>query len=123
MTSRSGRRISFSGGIIFRNFSWPRSRSTAQDTVTAYVPPCHQRRASGSVLGSGGVGIRESHALSGEPIDMRCFVEPASVTLQVGPAEIVCEDEHDVRWTLRAIAFGLRHGRDRRAQKTKAENQ
>ena len=47
--------------------------------------------------GARGIVLREFHAVARELVDVRRFVELAAVAGQVGPAQIVGEDEDEVR--------------------------
>src|SRR5207247_9699558 len=47
---------------------------------------------------AGGIGLREFHPVTREPINVRRLVEVAAVTRQIGPAQIIGQDQDDVRW-------------------------
>ena len=55
----------------------------------------HQRGAGGRAI-LAVMMIGEAHALPGEPVDVRRLVVVASEAAEIGPAEIIGHDEHDV---------------------------
>jgi len=56
--------------------------------------------AGGAADGAGGVGLGEADALGGEAIEVGRVVKRAAVAAEVPPAEVVREDEDDVRAVL-----------------------
>ena len=46
----------------------------------------------------GSVRLRESHAFTGQPIDVRSLVNRMAVAREIAPRQIVGQDKHDVRW-------------------------
>ncbi len=85
-----------------RNHAHQLARSTKSavdgvDAVARRVLARHQARAARRAIGSGGVGVTKHHALRGEFIDVRGFVEVAALIADVAPAEVIREDEEDVR--------------------------
>ena len=60
------------------------------------VFPSHEGGPGGRTDGGGGVGVREADTVAGELVEMRCLVEGRPVTRQVGPAEVVHEEEQKV---------------------------
>jgi len=56
----------------------------------------HQRRARGGADAGGRVSLREAQAFAGQAVELRCLVQVGTVTSEVGPAQIVGEDEEDV---------------------------
>ena len=57
----------------------------------------HQRGPRRRANGARRVIGREPHAVAGQPVDVRRLVEIAAVAAEVGPTQIVGDDENDVR--------------------------
>ena len=57
----------------------------------------HDAGARGRADGTGGVGVGEAHATGGEAVDVGSFVEAAAVEADVAPAEVVDQDEDEVK--------------------------
>ena len=62
-----------------------------------------QRRARGRADRAGRVGLREFHAVLRELVDVRRLVQIAAVAGEVGPAEVVDQNQHDVRLRRRVV--------------------
>ena len=60
------------------------------------VAPRHQRKARGRTDGRVGIRLREAHALCSQAIQVRGGVLGLAVDAEVGPAEVISDDEKDV---------------------------
>ena len=76
----------------------------------------HDRGARGRANRRSRVGIRESHSLAGEPIDVRGLQVFVALTAEIHPTEVVDEDEKDVR-----LGFGER-GRTQEKKRKRKES-
>ena len=54
------------------------------------------------------VGLRESRSLTGQTVNVGSFMEAGAVAPHVAPAEVVNQEENDVRQTLHPMDFILR---------------
>ena len=45
-----------------------------------------------------GIGIRELHPLTRQPIDVRRFVKGAAIAAHIAPTKVVNEKENDIGW-------------------------
>ncbi len=61
------------------------------------ILPGHQRGAKRRADGRGGIGLGESHALAGQAVEMRRFVEAVATAAQLGPSKVVGQHEDHVR--------------------------
>ena len=61
------------------------------------IAPGDQRNAGGRADGRVGIGLIEAHALGGEAVQMRGLEIGGAIDAQVGPAQIVGQDENDIR--------------------------
>ena len=66
---------------------------TLADELTAAG---HQAAAGGRADRGGGVSVGKSHALAGEPVDVGRLVQIGPIAAQIGPAQVVHQDEHEV---------------------------
>jgi hypothetical protein len=60
---------------------------------TVLVAPCHQRKTRGRTDSRVGIRLREAHALYRKAIQVRCGVLSLTVDAEVGPAEVISDDE------------------------------
>ena len=67
------------------------------DVQTRRVFAGEERRAGWRAERCGGVSLGESHSLAREPVNVRCFVKWAAITAQPGPAEVIGEDENEIK--------------------------
>src|SRR5262249_22024607 len=99
------------GDFVQREFSdvvhgpqgpaWPLESVNAADGVNAgarTVLPAHQSGARGLAIRAASVAVREAHALRGQTVNVRCLVKLAAVAGHVRVAEIVGQNEDDVRF-------------------------
>ncbi len=90
------------------------------------VSPGHDRGARRRAHRARGVAVGEAHPLRREAVDVRRLVVPAAVAGDVCPAEIVDEDQDDVRLPRcradRARAQGGRAARQRKRPRRDAES-
>jgi hypothetical protein len=66
------------------------------NVVARRVVAGEEAGAAGGAVASGGVAVGERHALAGEGVEVRGFVEVGALPADVLPAEVVGEDEDDV---------------------------
>src|SRR5205823_14915700 len=59
-----------------------------------------QRRSARGAYGGIGIGLQETNAVVGNRIDIRCAQVRAPVAGDIGKAEIVGENEDNVRWSV-----------------------
>ena len=78
---------------------------TARQAVL--VAPRHQRKARGRTDGRVGIRLREAHALGSQAIQVRGGVLGLAVDAEVGPAEVISDNEKDVG----SDGCGLTHDR------------
>jgi hypothetical protein len=65
-----------------------------------------------------GVELREPHSLAGEPVDPRRLVKPIAVADEIGPAEVVGENDDDIgRHGCRSARLGSRPAGDAAAHR------
>jgi hypothetical protein len=67
-----------------------------RDVEPRRVLASHEARTSWRADGAGGVGLRKLHSLAGEAVDVRSFVKKAPHAPEVGPSQVVDQDEDDV---------------------------
>ena len=60
------------------------------------VPTGHDARACGAANRTGRVALREPHAGSGEPINVRCLNHLLPVTTKVAVSKVICHDVDDI---------------------------
>ena len=61
------------------------------------IPSCKKTDAGRRANRCSGIGVREAHPFLREPIQMRRSVIGPTVTTQIAPAEIVGENENNIR--------------------------
>ena len=83
------------------------------DRQAVLVSPGDQGRACGRTHGGVSVALHEADAIGRDPVDVRRRDIRAAVTGHVGIAEIIGQEEHDVRRHLRRLRVDAASGQDR----------
>ncbi len=90
-------------------------RSVIRDFQPGRMPSGHDRCARWRAIRAARIGLREAHALGGELVEIWQLVEGAAVAREIGPTEVVGEDDDNV-WFVCGFWFGGLQRRQRREQ-------
>lgn len=61
------------------------------------------------------VVLGETHAIAGKLIDVRRFDFFLTITTEFAPAEIICQNENNMAWTLRRVTHGETNAAEKKA--------
>ncbi len=81
---------------------WPEGKVrvlVAAGARMAGVVAGHQAAAGRRAYGRAGIGLRKAHPFRGDPVEVRCLHLPGAITAEIAVAEVVGQDQQDVRFS------------------------